>query len=232
MEEVRTYGSVECRAGDLTIGGYALTFNKRSRPIGVNRFVEQVHRNFVSRSKAAGYKPILCRYSHDDKVVLGNTEVETCRVTDDHRGLAFEVDVPEYHRWVYESIKRGDCRSASFTMANVADEWSYAESMPVRTLLDGDILEVGPCPIGAYPDAVTTALRSLAAAKQAPYEDVRQMYETNTLPRLFTRSDQTPTKTLSGARARKILTDMRYPKETPYQRLTNALESPVYYEGV
>jgi len=222
----RTPSTVECRAGHHRIGGYALQYNSRSRPMG--RFVEQVAPSFIDRAKSQAYRGIICRYSHRDEYLLGSVDNRTLTLTDDPRGLQYTVEVPSYHGWVYDSVKRGDLRSSSFSF-NITpdgDDWSFEDGMPLRTLLSADILEVGPCPIGAY-ESADVGLRSLASFVDAPYADVESRAASGQLATFFTRSDKTmsgrmallrtlemeqPRQTLTGSQAKLVLTQMANPE--------------------
>jgi uncharacterized protein len=179
----------ECRAGTMTIGGLGIPFGTRSRPIG-GRFVEQVDPGFISGAKATGYRGVVSKYAHMDEYLLGAVDSGTLRISDSTRGADFSVDVPPHCEFVYYSAKRGDLRSASFAFAPGAiDQWNFDEDMPLRTLLSGELIEIGPCPTGQYPDA-TAGLRSLAAAVDAPYEDV--LARADNLRSFFKRSDGGP----------------------------------------
>ncbi len=219
---------LEARAGSMTIAGRAIQFGSRSRPIGGRHgFIEQVQPSFVNRAASSGYRGIVCRYSHLDQYLLGAVDSGTLRLSADDRGLRFENDVPQYHSFVYESVRRGDLRSASFRFANAEDSWDYSDGMALRTLHGGDLYEVGPCPIGQYEDA-TVGLRSLAAFKSAPFEDVAQRAESGRLGEFFVRSDNRSSATLAQRKAE--LTRMRYPQPTLSARMVELTEAalPAY----
>jgi HK97 family phage prohead protease len=191
--EKRTGGLLECRAGTMDIGGRALTFNSRSRPIGgPNGFIEVVTPGLIQSAKDSGYRDLICRYNHQDEYLLGAVPPGTLRVSDDERGVDYVVTVPPWLDWVYRSTERGDLRSSSFTFANAVSQWSYGDDgMPLRTVVGGELLEVSPCPIGQYEDA-DVALRSLAVAKEAPYAEVKARFEAGRGREFFTRSDGGP----------------------------------------
>lgn len=207
--EIWSIGStVECRGGGRTIGGYALRFGTRSRPM--HGFVEQVAPSFVNRAQEHGFRGIIARYAHKDEYLLGATDSGSLQVRADARGVDYTVEIPDYHKFVYESVQRGDLRCSSFSFANPVDEWGFSDGMPLRTLLGGDFLEVAPTPIGQY-DSADCGLRSLAAAKSASYADVKRYSETGQLAKFFTRSDKTGR---SGRLALMEVEEMR-PKPVP-----------------
>jgi HK97 family phage prohead protease len=211
--EILAAGTVECRAGSRRIGGYALRFNSTSKPIGGrNGFVERVAPSFINRAKQSGYRGIVARYAHKDEILLGSTESRTLTVTGDSTGLDYTVEVPEYHDWVYQSVRRGDLRSSSFSFSNPVDEWDFQDGMPLRILHEGDIHEVAPVRIGQYGDA-DCALRSLASHMSAPIEDIQQLSAAGELSRLFVRSDTPrPDVGISGRQALLEVLAAQYPE--------------------
>lgn len=246
METRQIGGTVEKRGGSRGIGGDALQFNKRSKPIGGrNGFVETIAPSFADRAKAAMYQGIIARYAHQDQYLLGAVDNRTLEVSANGNGVQYRCEVPEYLDWVYRMVERGDLRSSSFSFTDAEDEWSYENGRPLRTLLGGNLFEVAPTPIGAYSDAnvgLRSALQSLANFKHAPYEDVARMYESDSLSKMFVDTRQ---RTLTGVEARARLESLRprtgrqaviatlemrrsTPKQTPRQVLTEALRKPPY----
>jgi phage head maturation protease len=200
--------TLECRSGAMTIGGLGIPFGTRSRPIG-GRFVEVVDPGFISGARDRQYQGIVSKYAHMDEYLLGSTGSGTLRMSDDKRGVDYTVSIPPWLAWVYESTKRGDLTDSSFAFAHGAqDRWDFGEDMPVRTLLSGEVIELGPCPTGQYPDA-TAGLRSLAAAVDAPFEDV--LARADNLRSFFRRSDQ-PAKPVSGRDALVATLAQEYPE--------------------
>src|ERR1700741_4421038 len=57
--------------GKMTIGGYAAVFNTRSLPLG--GFIEVVERGFFNKSKADNWPGVVCRYDHNNVMLLGTT---------------------------------------------------------------------------------------------------------------------------------------------------------------
>jgi hypothetical protein len=83
----------------------------------------------------------------------------------------------------------------------------------MRTLHDVELVDVAPVLDPAYPDA-TAGLRSLAAAMEAPFEEVRSMAAHDELRRFFTRTDrapyQPPRPRITGAQAKMKLMEKRF----------------------
>jgi uncharacterized protein len=196
IQYLTTPGTLELRGGSRGIGGLALTFGQRSKPIGGrNGFIEVVAPSFISASRASHYRGIICRYSHRDEYLLGAVDAGTLALADNDRGLDYTCQVPEYHDFVYQSVKRGDCRASSFSFVldDGDDVWEHVCGMMQRTLNAGTLLEVSPCPVGQYPNATVglrSGLQSLAWHAGAPVEDVEKYYENGELAKFVTRSDR------------------------------------------
>jgi uncharacterized protein len=103
----------EVRAKGRRLEGYAATFFK-SADIG-GRFVETIAPGAFSsslRSKA----DILALVDHDPGRVLARTRSGTLRLSEDSRGLAFDLDIPDTQagRDVLALAERGDLGGMSF----------------------------------------------------------------------------------------------------------------------
>lgn len=177
------------------IGGYAAVFGKLSRNLG--GFVEVINPSFFNTSRMAAWPDVIARYNHDDNMLLGSTGGNTLRLLVDDTGLAYEVDPPNSRADIVELIARGDVRKSSFAfrLDVNGDEWTTTDQgFPLRKLVSGQLVDVAPVNIPAYPDT-TSGLRSLAAHVHADIEEVRKMAEADDLRRFFTRSDRpAPTK--------------------------------------
>lgn len=163
--EVRSaaLGPVEFREaaeGLGTLHGYAAMFNRLSQNLG--GWVEQVDPGAFTKSLADA-TPVMCRYNHDNNLLLGTTEAETLRLVVDGTGLLYDVDVPDTStgRDTRELARRGDVRYSSFAFYTLADEWSLTDQgFPLRTLLSVQLVDVAPVNNPAYRDT-TVAARSL-----------------------------------------------------------------------
>lgn len=214
--ELRSTGAtVEIRSAGRTIGGYAAKFNSRSQPLA--GFHEVVAPTFFNESRDNRWEGVVCRWDHKSEFLLGATGSGTLRCSVDAVGLDYTVDVPESRGDVLESVRRGDIAHSSFSFAYAVDVWDFADGLPLRTLVSGQLIDVAPVAIPAYRNS-TVAMRSLARHKSAPVEDVVALAESGDLRKLFTRSDRAP---LSGAVARAAAMRRRYPQ--PAQHLDGAV---------
>jgi Caudovirus prohead serine protease len=166
----------------------------------------------------------------------------TLELAIDSRGLDYVCDVPKSRDDVLELVERGDLRSSSLSFQAFDQEWQYDHSIPVRHLTSVRLLDVSPVSSPAYLNA-SCVLRSLAVQFDADPEDVFALARENDLRRMFTRSDETKTKsgrqalvelmamapaayktTMTGALAMAELTRMAMPQPTTAQRMVELTE--------
>lgn len=197
-------------AGSKTphIVGHGAVFGKLSRNLG--GFVEQVDGQAFRNASAQGWPDVVCRYNHNDDWLLGTTKAGTCVLDVDGIGLRYDVEVPNTRAGsdVAELMKRGDVTSSSFAfkVPEGGDYWERSSSvggLPLRTLLDLELVDVAPVTTPAYPAAdafvrsfAYGAAESLARQFDADPEEIRSMMEQGKLVSLFKRSDRpsvTPT---------------------------------------
>jgi len=192
VERRFTLMTVEPRAAagePARIGGYAAMFSRVSQNLG--GFVEVVERQFFNKSRGDGWPDVMCRYNHDDNMLLGTTGAGTLRLTLDDTGLDYQVNPPNSRADVVELVERGDVRKSSFAfrVPTGGEEWGLSDQgYPMRHLLTGQLVDVAPVNAPAYLDT-SAAMRSLAAQMNADVEEVRSAAEVNELSRFFVRTD-------------------------------------------
>lgn len=228
MERRFTPVPVQVRAenGVRKIGGYAAMFDKLSRNLG--GFVERVRPSCFNVTRANGWPDVICRYNHDDNMLLGTTGGNTLRLWTDETGLMYEVDPPQSREDIVELVGRNDVRKSSFAFrVDVnGDEWTLTDQdYPLRDLVSAQLIDVAPVNVPAYDNtsaglrSVEVALRSLATKMGADEAEVRKLAEENELKRFFVRTDnkgapkQPKKRTLLGASA---ALELLARKEDPY----------------
>lgn len=190
LERRYTPVPVELRAAKedrKTIAGYAAVFNRESENLG--GFVEVVNPAFFNKSRGDGWPSVLARYNHE--LLLGTTKAGTLRLQLDDTGLWYDVDPPQARADILELVSRGDVDKSSFAFRvyEGGDEWGTTDQgFPRRTLLSGQLVDVAPVDMPAYPDT-TSGLRSLAAHVGAELEEVRSLAAANELRKFFRRTD-------------------------------------------
>ncbi|WP_313231134.1 HK97 family phage prohead protease [Sphingobium yanoikuyae] len=144
----------ELRASGRKLEGYAALFGSEAR---IGSFTETIAPG-AFRSALTG--DVLALLDHDQGKVLGRTRSGTLRLSEDTRGLAFSLDLPDTAagRDVLALAERNDLGGMSFgfTVPKGGDSWS-GERRTLRTIGLKEISVVQSWP--AYPDT-ELALRS------------------------------------------------------------------------
>ncbi|MEG8221678.1 HK97 family phage prohead protease [Sphingomonas sp. HH69] len=144
----------ELRAAGRRLEGYAALFGSEAR---IGSFVETIAPG-AFRSALAG--DVLALLDHNEGQVLGRTRSGTLRLTEDSRGLAFSLDLPDTAagRDVLALAQRDDLGGMSFgfIIPKGGDSWQ-GEKRTLRTIGLKEISVVQSWP--AYPDT-ELALRS------------------------------------------------------------------------
>lgn len=144
----------ELRAAGRKLEGYAALFGSEAQ---IGSFTETIAPG-AFRSALAG--DVLALLDHDQGKVLGRTRSGTLRLSEDSRGLAFSLDLPETAagRDVLALAERGDLGGMSFgfIVPKGGDSWQ-GEKRTLRVIGLKEISVVQSWP--AYPDT-ELALRS------------------------------------------------------------------------
>jgi uncharacterized protein len=199
------------RRESRAIGGYASIFGSASRDMG--GFTEIVEPSAFKRTLADGGN-VVCRFDHDNLMLLGTTAAGTLQLQTDSRGLDYTVSVPFAREDVLELIARQDISSSSFAFQAMDAEWRHDQGYPVRHLISLRLIDVSPVVIPAYEDS-TVALRSLSIQFGADPEDVFEMSRDRQLSKLFVRTDNRGLQRGAGPRALSALA-----WETTHERRT------------
>lgn len=155
--------AIELRAaGKDKLVGYAATFNAPSRDLG--GFTEYVRPGAFKRSLASG-ADVVALVGHNSSLILGRRGAGTLHLSEDAKGLRFEIDVPptQAGRDIMISVERGDVAGASFAFMvpeSRGQRWDFNAKPVIRELLDVDLMDVTVCANPAYEDT-SVALRTL-----------------------------------------------------------------------
>lgn len=170
MERRKIETPVEIRAvGEArTVAGYGAVFN--SETVIGGAFREIIMPGAFARTLNGD---VFSFFNHDQSSVLGRTKSGTLRLAEDSQGLRYEVDLPDTTagRDLRVSMDRGDIDGSSFMfdVPKGGDEWDFSGDMPLRTIREANLYEVGPVTMPAYSDA-TAGLRSLEASRKEANE--------------------------------------------------------------
>lgn len=145
----------EVRASGRRLVGYAATFGAEAQ---IGRVRESIAPGAFAGSLSGD---VLALLDHDPGKVLGRTRSGSLRLSEDSRGLAFDLDLPDTQagRDVLALAERGDLGGMSFGFVVPAggDTWAGER----RTLNRVDLREISVVSAWpAYPDT-TIALRAM-----------------------------------------------------------------------
>lgn len=104
---------------------------------------------------------VVALFNHNPSLILGRRQAGTLRLSEDSRGLIYEIDPPDTQvgRDLVASLRRGDVRGSSF-MFGVRDEsWTKDGPRDVRELRSVTLHDVGPVTFPAY-EATSAGVRS------------------------------------------------------------------------
>lgn len=149
--------------------GFAATFDSEAR---VGDFVEIIRPGAFTASLANG-ADILALVDHDPSRVLGRTKSGTLRLTENQRGLAFTIDIPDttLGRDTLALAERGDLGGMSFGFRAVDEYWNGNR----RELRAVELKEISV--VGAWPAYTNTRVEARAHnLKDRPARWFRRRY--------------------------------------------------------
>lgn len=166
--EYRTF-PVELRTADgeaPRLVGHAAIYNSLSEDLG--GFREQIAPGAFAKT-LSDKADVRALFNHDPNFVLGRTSSGTLRLSEDERGLAMDVTLPQtplVRDMVLEPIRRGDIDQMSFGFQVVkgGDSWDESGEVSVRTLREVKLFDVSPVTFPAYA-ATDVSARSIAPAE-------------------------------------------------------------------
>lgn len=161
--------AAEVRARGRRLEGYAATFGTEAR-IG-DRFFETIRAGAFAASLRSG-KDTLALIDHDPGRVLARTRSGTLRLSEDTRGLAFDIDLPDTSagRDVLALAERGDLGGMSFGFAATDENWTGDK----RELRGIDLFEVSV--VLAWPAYEGTTINARSRLAPAVRRDLARRY--------------------------------------------------------
>ncbi len=161
--EVRsTAGVTSPSAGRLV--GYAAVFGASA---DLGDFTESVRAGAFTKTLATRNGNVLALYDHERRSVLGRTGAGTLKLSEDSKGLAFDLSLPDttLGRDLAVLVERGDVAGCSFAFVCDADKWETRGKTLHRDLLAVTLHEITITPSPAYADTAV-AMRSRPKAFQ------------------------------------------------------------------
>lgn len=154
------------------IGGYAALFDVPAEIGGL--FVEKIAKGAFST--AIIKNDVRALFNHDPNLILARTSAGTLSLREDAKGLAFEATLPDavWTNDLLASIRRCDISQMSFAFIARREAWDDSGDMPIRTLIEVELMDVSPVTFASYEQTQVTILppvmRTLAAGNRAMQE--------------------------------------------------------------
>jgi HK97 family phage prohead protease len=156
---VEVRATTELRAAGRKLVGYAASFGVAAQ---IGGFSETIQRG-AFRASLATKGDILALVDHDPTRLLARTSSGTLRLSEDAKGLAFELDVPDTQlgRDVLALAERGDIGGMSFGFRVRDEAWPARDRRELRAveLIEVSIVQAFP----AY-DQTTVSARARGVA--------------------------------------------------------------------
>jgi uncharacterized protein len=143
-----------------SVSGYAALYNSETVIAGLWR--EQIAPGAFAPA-LDGTDDVRALFNHDSNVVLGRTKSGTLRLTEDAKGLRYDITLPKTQaaQDVRELIQRGDVSGSSFGFVILDDEWDDTPTkrgqLPLLTIRKVELFDVSPVTFPAYPQTSVTA---------------------------------------------------------------------------
>lgn len=174
---------VEARAnedGERRLSGYAALYNTETR---IGSFFREVLEPGAFRAALDRGDDVRALFNHDANVVLGRSKAGTLTLTEDDRGLRYDVLLPDTQtaRDLWTSVQRGDISQSSFafTVAREDEEWREMSSeMPLRVVKSVRLFDVSPVTYPAYQETTVSARSQAEALQEAQRQAWRDQLAT------------------------------------------------------
>lgn len=131
-----------------TIVGHAAVFDTIT---DLGWFKERVSKGAFAES--IKQDDIRALFNHDPNIVLGRNKAGTLRLSEDDKGLAVEIDLPDTTAAndLRISMERGDINQMSFGFEVIDASWDTVDGEEVRTLKRVKLWDISPVTFPAYP---------------------------------------------------------------------------------
>jgi HK97 family phage prohead protease len=163
--------AAELRAKGRRLEGYAATFGAEAQ---IRDYTETIAPGAFSATLAESQKDILALVDHDPSRLLARTKNRTLRLTEDTRGLHFDLDVPptSVGNDVLALAERGDLGGASFafTTRKDGDHWD-GDKRELRSVTLHEISIVSSWP--AYEGTLVQARARMSPTGRTRYQLAR-----------------------------------------------------------
>ena len=148
----------------LTLEGYAAVFDSPTRiDSWEGRFDEQITRGAFAKTLSER-KPVM-QFDHGHDAATGSVPIAAIeQISEDKRGLFVSARMFENDRVapIRDAIAGGAIDGMSFRFRVTREEWDETDDVPLRTIKELDLFELGPVVFPAYA-ATSVGVRSLLA---------------------------------------------------------------------
>lgn len=159
----------ELRADDegdgLTLSGYAAVFSTPTRIDSWEGTFDEVIDRGAFKKTISERTPIL-QWNHGNDPAVGQVPIGAIsKLREDARGLYVEARLHDndHVRPIRDAIASGAVQGMSFRFQVVRDKWDNDPKVPVRTIKEVRLFEVGPVAFPAY-DATSVGVRDAELA--------------------------------------------------------------------
>ncbi|MEK4715237.1 HK97 family phage prohead protease [Sporosarcina sp. FSL K6-5500] len=142
----------------VTVSGYAAVFNSRAEIC--DWFTEEIEPGAFA--KAISESDVRALFNHSWDNVLGRMKSGTLKLSEDERGLQFEIELPDTSvaRDLVVSMERGDINQCSFGFYPTIEEWDYSVEPAHRKINEVELYEISIVSLPAYDDTEASVVRS------------------------------------------------------------------------
>lgn len=143
----------------LKVSGYAAVFNSRT---SIGDWFDEIIEPGAFSKTIKDNDDIRALYNHNWDNVLGRTKAGTLSLSEDEKGLKFELELPDttVARDLAISMERGDINQCSFGFWITSETWDYDSEPALRTINEVELYEISIVSIPAYDDTEAELVRS------------------------------------------------------------------------
>ncbi len=178
--EIRAEADADAPSNKLI--GYAAVFDRASHDLGGFRefIAPGAFKRSLEEVEAGDQNDnIFAFWAHRDDQPLGSVQGGKLKLTEDEKGLRFELDTSRFNPMQMDAAKDGELRM-SFGFSVRKQEWTTADDgVDERVLHDMKLFEVSPVVNRAYPDtsAALRQYRNWRDAREADQETIAVIEE-------------------------------------------------------
>ncbi|MCJ7840513.1 HK97 family phage prohead protease [Lederbergia sp. NSJ-179] len=143
----------------LKVSGYAAVFNSRTN---IGDWFDEIIAPGAFQQTLKDNDDIRALFNHSWDNVLGRTKAGTLSLSEDEKGLKFDLELPDttLARDLAVSMERGDIDQCSFGFYVTSETWDYDSEPALRTINEVELFEISLVSLPAYDDTEAALVRS------------------------------------------------------------------------